>query len=69
MRWVVLQPTGFVPYFLYLWDGARTRWHPQLTTAKRFTRRAAQRIADQLNALSPLALHPIVIREIQCEHA
>jgi hypothetical protein len=61
MKYVVVQRTGFVPYFLLHWDGHQTRWNPLRTIAKRFTRAQARRIADHLNVLSPAAPLPITI--------
>ena len=61
MKFVVVQRTGFCPYFLYTWDGLHTCWLPRRDLAKQFTRNEAQSIIDLLNAASPVAVNPVEI--------
>lgn len=61
MKFVVVQRTGFVPYFLYVWDGVEERWLHRRDLAKQFTRFEADRIAKQLNARRPGAPLPVVV--------
>jgi len=69
---VVVQPTGFLPHFLYSWDGTNAHWLARLDLAKRYTRREAQRIADTLNAQRPAAVNPVTVQPVKencpCAH-
>lgn len=52
---VVVQPTGFMPYFLAApWSDGSDNWLTQRAYAKQFTRREAQRIVDRINAQRPI---------------
>ena len=53
---IVVQPTGFMPYFLAAWADGSPNWLTQRAYAKRFTRHAARRIVDQINAQHPVNL-------------
>lgn len=50
MSYIVVQRTGFVPYFLSSWIDETDSWNCHLTQARRFDRMTARRIASQLNA-------------------
>lgn len=69
---IVVQPTGFMPHFLYGFDEFGPRWLTRKDLAKRFTRREAQRIADQLNAKYPQQVNPVTIQPVKescpCAH-
>ena len=68
MKYVVVQRTGFIPYFLSVWsDGmhGNDSWDCLRTRALVFDGPAARRIANQLNALSPAAPLPVLIEVIQ----
>jgi len=51
---IVVQPTGFVPYFRAEWSDGSENWLTQRAYAKRYTRHQARRIADQINAQCPV---------------
>lgn len=60
---VVMQRTGFMPYFLYTWDGTTDRWLTRKDLAKRFnSRSAAQQAADRINARHPDPIHPATVQ-------
>ncbi len=69
---IVVQPTGFLPHFLYSWDGANAHWLTRLDLAKKFSRHEAQRIANTLNAQRPTAVNPVTIQPVKetkpCAH-
>lgn len=68
MRYVVVQRTGFLPYFLCSWsDGphGKDSWDCQRARALAFDGPAARRIANQLNARSPAAPLPVSIEVIR----
>ena len=62
--YVLVQGTGFVPYFLYTWDGIEAEWLPREDLARRFTRKKALRIASKLNAARPGAPIPVWVRKV-----
>lgn len=61
-RFVVVQNTGFVPYYVYSWDGVEVHWVVLSELAKRFSRRRAQAIAYTLNARRPAAVNPVTVQ-------
>ena len=54
LDFIVVQPTGVLPHFLYAWVNSQPYWLARRDVAKRLTRREAQRIVDQLNARGPI---------------
>ena len=69
-KYLVVQRTGFVPYFLCAWhdrphgtDGEE-RWDYQRDRALAFRGPVARQIANQLNAQRPAAPLPVVIEEV-----
>ena len=65
MKYVVVQRTGFVPYFLCSWSDDTDRWDCLRARARVFNGPAARRIAKQLNARSPAPLIPVVVEVIR----
>ena len=66
-KYVVVQRTGFMPYFLSAWSAASNKdsWDCLRARALVFTGPAARRIANQLNARSPAAPLPVLIEVIR----
>ena len=66
-NYVVVGPTGFLPYFLYAWedDGAHVHWLPRRDLARRFTAQEAHRVANRLNAASPGAVHRVYVEKVE----
>lgn len=60
-KYVVVQRTGFVPYFVCAWHDGTESWGCERARALSFDVRRARRIANQLNARHPGALLPVVI--------
>lgn len=58
-KYVVVQRTGFVPYFLSTWSSGTDRWDCVSARALVFDGPTARRIANQLNALHPAAPVPV----------
>lgn len=65
MTYVVVQRTGFMPYFLSSWSDGTDRWDCHLDRAIAFNGPTARRIADQLNARHPAAPLPVAIDVIR----
>ena len=65
MKYVVVQRTGFVPYFLSAWHDGVDRWNCLRVRALAFDGSAARRIANQLNARNPAAPLPVSIEALQ----
>jgi hypothetical protein len=63
--YIVVQRTGFVPYFLSAWSATMDRWDCVRARALVFDGPAARRIASQLNAKSPAAPVPVSIEVIR----
>jgi hypothetical protein len=61
MRYIVVQRTSFVPYFLSEWSDTMDRWDCVRARALVFDGPAARRVVNQLNARSPLAALPVSI--------
>lgn len=66
-KYVVVQRTGFVPYFLSAWNdvSGTDSWDCLRARAVAFDGPAARRIANQLNAKSPAAPVPIVVEVLR----
>ena len=64
-KYVVVQRTGFVPYFLSVWSDCAHGWDHLRARALVFDGPAARRIANQLNAKSPAAPLPVSIEVIR----
>jgi len=66
-KYVVVQRTGFMPYFLSAWSDATSTdsWDCQRARALVFDGPAARRIANQLNALKPMAPVPVAVEVIR----
>jgi hypothetical protein len=65
VKYVVVQRTGFVPYFLSTWYDGTDRWDCLLARAIVFDGLTARRIANRLNAKSPAAPLPVAIEVIR----
>lgn len=65
MKYVIVQRTGFVPYFLSVWSDAAHGWDHLRARALAFDGPTARRISNRLNAQSPAAPIPVVIEVIR----
>ena len=66
MKYVVVQYTGFVPYFLATsWSDGTDRWDCHMDQARKFDGPTARRIRDQLNAQRPHAVIPVAVETIR----
>ena len=65
MKYVVVQRTGFVPYFLSSWIGETDRWDCVRARAIVLDGPTARRIASQLNGRQPAAPMPISIEVLR----
>lgn len=64
MKYIVVQRTGFMPYFLSAWHDEIDHWDCHLDRAVVFDGPAARRIAQQLNARRPMAPLPVVVQRL-----
>jgi len=55
MKYVVVQRTGFMPYFLSAWSDGTDRWDCVRDRALVFDGPGARRIVERLNAQRPAA--------------
>jgi hypothetical protein len=62
-KYVVVQRTGFVPYFVCAWHDGAESWGCERARALSFDARLARQIANQLNARHPGSPLPVVIEE------
>lgn len=65
MTYVVVQRTGFMPYFLSAWTNGIDSWDCLRARALVFDAPAARRIANQLNARRPTAPVPVVVEALR----
>jgi hypothetical protein len=66
MKYVVVQRTGFVPYFLATpWSDGTERWDCHLDQARTFDGPTARRVRDQLNAKHPAAVIPVAVETLR----
>lgn len=65
MTYVVVQRTGFMPYFLSAWTDGIDSWDCLRARALTFDARAARRIANRLNARRPTAPVPVVVEALR----
>lgn len=65
MKYVVVQHTGFVPYFLSAWSDGADNWIVRRAYALTFDGPTAHRIADRLNARRPGAIVPVTVEEVR----
>lgn len=65
MKYVVVQRTGFVPYFLSAWSDGTDCWDCFRARALAFDGPTARRIAKRLNAQRPAAPLPVSIEVIR----
>ena len=65
MKYVVVQHTGFVPYFLSSWSDGTDRWDCLRARAIVLDGPTARRIASQLNGLRPAAPVPVSIEVLR----
>ena len=67
MKYVVVQRTGFMPYFLSAWSDAESKdsWDCLRARALAFDGTVARRIAHQLNARTPMAPVPVVVEVLR----
>ena len=66
MKYVVVQRTGFMPYFLSSWSSAGTdRWDCLRARAIVLDGPTARRIASQLNGRHPAAPVPVSIEVLR----
>ena len=63
MSYIVVQRTGFVPYFLSSWIDETDRWDCHLAQARRFDGPTARQIASHLNSKN-LAL-PVSVERVR----
>lgn len=63
MTYVVVQRTGFMPYFLSAWTNEIDSWDCLL--ARVFDGPTARRIANQLNTRKPTAPVPVVVEALR----
>lgn len=67
-KYVVVQRTGFMPYFLSEWyEGVDLcdRWDRLRSRALQFDLTAARRVMKQLNAARPTAILPVEIELVR----
>lgn len=64
-RFIIIQRTGFCPYFLSAWDAATQTdsWCALRDLAKRFTRYEAEQVVKTLNARNPGAPVPVTYEQ------
>lgn len=67
VKYVVVQRTGFMPYFLSAWSDTTSEnsWDCLRARALAFDGHAARRIANQLNAQRPMAPVPVSVEVIR----
>jgi len=65
VKCIVVQRTGFLPYFLCSWRDGTDRWDCHVDQARVLDGPTARRIANQLNARSPAAPLPVSIEVIR----
>lgn len=65
MTYVVVQRTGFMPYFLSAWTHGIDSWDCLRARAVAFDGPTARRIANQLNARRPAAPLPVVVEALR----
>lgn len=66
-KYVVVQRTGFVPYFLYAWrEGSLDSdvWNCSRALARQFDGPTARRIAAQINGRQPAAVIPVEVEVV-----
>lgn len=62
-RYIVVHPTGFVPYCLAEWSDGTPNWVVQRAYAKRFTGPEAHRIVDQINHAYPRPINRAYVEQ------
>ncbi len=65
VKYVVVQRTGFLPYFLSSWIDETDRWDCHVDRARVFDGPTARRIASQLNDQRPTAPVPVSIEVLR----
>jgi hypothetical protein len=65
VKYVVVQRTGFLPYFLCSWSDGTDRWDCHRDQARVFDGPTARRIADQLNNSGPARVVPVTVETIR----
>jgi len=65
VKYIVVQRTGFVPYFLSSWSDGTDRWNCHRDQARVFNGPIARRIAKQLNARNPVAPLPVIVEALR----
>ena len=66
MKYVVVQRTGFMPYFLCAaWSDGTDRWDCHVDQARVFNGPVARRIAEQLNHSNPGSVVPVTVETIR----
>jgi hypothetical protein len=65
VRYVVVQRTGFLPYFLSSWSDGTDRWDCHVDQARVFDGPTARQIASQLNDRRPAAPVPVSIEVLR----
>jgi hypothetical protein len=61
MKYVIVQRTGFIPYFLSAWRDGTDCWVHLRSHARVFDGRAARLVAKQLNARYSAVPHPVTV--------
>lgn len=64
-KYVVVQRTGFVPYFLAAWYDGTEQWDCLRARALTFDGPTARRIASKINAKNPAAPLPVLVEAIR----
>jgi hypothetical protein len=67
LAYVIVQRTGFVPYFLSTWRDGADSWDCLRARALGFDGPTARRIADRLNARRPAAPLPVTIEVLNAD--
>lgn len=66
MKYIVVQRTGFMPYFLSSWiDDGTDRWDCHVDQASVFDGPTARRIADRLNNSYPARVVPVTVETLR----
>jgi len=65
VKYVLVQRTGFLPYFLCSWSDGTDRWDCHRDQARVFDGPTARRIVKQLNARSPASPLPVMVEVLR----
>jgi hypothetical protein len=65
VKYVIVQCTGFMPYFLCAWSAGTDQWDCHRDRALVFDGSTARRIAGQLNAHHPGSPVPVTVDTVK----